>query len=147
MIESQGFLFTKLNEIRNVKTSIYQGELAEFSQTLVIANKAPLILIDFIGDRGLLNLESELEFSIYIVNVTQSINTESRNSSRDDTLELIDTVDKKLSMTQTDQGGVVRLGGLKKVFDSKSQKGYMTIFIRQVFVTKVRHHHILEEEN
>lgn len=79
--------------------------------------------------------------------MTQSINTESRNSSRDDTLELIDTVDKKLSMTQTDQGGVVRLGGLKKVFDSKSQKGYMTIFIRQVFVTKVRHHHILEEEN
>jgi hypothetical protein len=146
VIESQEFLLSKLREIENISTSIYQGELAQLEQTLVIVNKAPIILIDFIGDKSHLNLDSELEFSIYIVNVTQSINAGSRNITRDDTLELINSVDKKLSMTQTPKGSIVRLGGLRKVFDTKSQKGYMTIFIRQVLISKVRHYHI-EEEN
>lgn len=147
MIESQEFIKSKLEEIRNITTSIYQGELAQFEQSLVLANKAPLVLIDFIGDKRAKNLETELEFSLYVINTTQSISSNNRKGTKDDTLALIDLIDRKLSMTQTPQGGVVELGGLKKIFDAKSTKGYLTIFIRQVFVRKVRHYHIREEEN
>jgi len=120
----------------------YYGELSTPSQPLLSDGELPLILVDFVGDKPLSISEVQLTFNLYIAHVSLSKNRHTRQKKHEEVLILLNQIDKSLSLALTDNTSLLLLGSLKKIFDAKSDKGYLTIYMRQIHTTTTRNYHL-----
>jgi len=114
----------------------YYGELSTPKEPQLKEGELPLVLVDFIGDRPKDPGRVTLIFNIYIVHVSYSLNLHTRAKKHQEVLTLMQTVDTTLSLPFGTS--VVVLKNLKKIYDGLSNKGYLTVFMRQVELTHNR---------
>lgn len=128
--EIQNNIITALSGIANTKR--YFGELSDPKSPELTDGELPLILVDFVGD-SILGNDRTLLFNIYFVHISYSANEETRGKKIIEATNLINEADKALLKSYI--GANVELKSLKKIYDSKSKKGYLTIFTRQIGAT------------
>ena len=106
----------------------YFGELSSYDEPLLQADELPIILIDFKGEKEL-NITTELSFNIYVVNISFSKNQNIRGQEIYKLYELLEQIDKALFDSQEHS---IKVHQTKKIFDAKTQKGYLTIFAKDI---------------
>ncbi len=123
----------------------YYGELSDPTRPQLSDGELPLILVDFVGDKPLSPSEVQLTFNLYIAHVSMGKNRATRQKKHEEVLLLLGQIDKNVSLSLTDDSSLMQLGSLKKIFDAKSDKGYLTIYMRQLHTTKQRNYHLDRE--
>ena len=140
-----------INAIASIDPDIsvrrYYGELSEPARPMLKDGELPLILVDFVGDKSLSVSEVQLSFNLYIAHVSLSKNRDTRQKKHEEVLELLHLIDKSVSLHLADRSSLIQLGSLKKIFDAKSDKGYLTIYMRQLHTTKQRNYHLDRDPN
>lgn len=114
----------------------YYGELSSPKEPKLKEGELPLVLVDFIGDKPKDAGRVTLMFNIYIVHVSYSANVHTRAKKHQEVLALIQCVDRTLSLPF--ETSIVVLKNLKKIYDGISNKGYLTVFMRQIELTHNR---------
>ena len=142
-IQTQQDIITAIQSIGDdISVRRYYGELSDPTRPQLTDGELPLVLVDFVGDKALSVSEVQLSFNLYIAHVSLSKNRATKQKKHEEVLELLHRIDKNVSLKLVDDGSLVRLGALKKIFDAKSDKGYLTIYMRQVHTTKQRNYHL-----
>ncbi len=114
----------------------YYGELSNPKEPKLKEGELPLVLVDFVGDKPKDTGRVSLMFNIYIVHVSYSVNPHTRAKKHQEVLELMEVVDRELSLPF--DTSIVVLKNLKKIYDGISNKGYLTVFMRQIELTHNR---------
>ena len=124
----------------------YYGELSHPEKPQLADGELPLILVDFVGDKpdGIDGVT--LTFNLYIAHVAFSINRHTRQKKHEEVLMLLSQIDHAASLALSSGAGLIRLGSLKKIFDARSDKGYLTIYMRQLHVSQTRGYHFERKE-
>lgn len=120
----------------------YFGELSVPKKPALPDGELPLVLVDYVGDKPLSVSEVQHTFNLYIAHVSLSKNQDNRKRKHEEVLELIKLVDQALSLKLNTDASLVSLGSLKKIYDAKSDKGYLTVFMRQLHVKQQRAYHL-----
>jgi len=135
-----------IRAIANIGTDVsvrrYYGELSAPTHPVLADGELPLVLVDFVGDKALSPSQVQLTFNLYIAHVSLSKNRHTRQAKEEEVLELLNIIDKEVSLALVEESTLVQLGSLKKIFDAKSDKGYLTIYMRQLHTTKPRNYHL-----
>lgn len=145
MLKTQDAIIEAIQEIGDVNVDRYYGELSNPSRPQLADGKLPLVLVDFVGDKPLGQTEVQMTYNLYVAHVSLSKNPNTRTKKHEEVLLLIDLVDKAVSLTLAEDAALIRLGSLKKIFDAKSDKGYLSVYMRQLHVTKQRNYHLLHQ--
>jgi len=133
----QSSIIEKIGELGQIKVRRYYGELGDPEHPVLASGELPLVLVDFVGDdpKGL--QETDLQFNLYISHLSLSKHLDARAQRHDEALDLLDRIDRAILLLDLDEG-ILRLGRLKKIYDARSEKGYLSIFMRQVYVRSRR---------
>ena len=123
-------LIKKLNTI--CLTKIYFGELENPAEAKFINIKLPLIFVDFVGDAPNGVFKSKIFFNLYIVNLAYS--KSGKINSKNELMELIKKINKTISGITLAKSNYIVLGNLTKLYDAKSNKGYLTLYRRALSV-------------
>lgn len=145
-IKTQQSIIDAIQEIgEDISVRRYYGELSDPVKPKLSDGELPLILVDFIGDKPLSVSEVQLNYNLYIAHVSMGKNRTTRQKKQEEVLLLLNQIDQNISLALTHDGGIVQLGSLKKIYDAKSDKGYLTIWMRQVHTKKQRTYHFDRE--
>jgi hypothetical protein len=129
----QNSIVDAIAQIGGVTCRRYYGELSDPERPLLANGELPLVLVDFVGDTPEGMQETEFQFNLYIAHLSLSKHLAARAQKHDDALDRLDRLDRALILLDLDPG-ILRLGRLKKIYDARSEKGYLSIFMRQVHV-------------
>ncbi len=131
----------------NISVRRYYGELSDPARPVLGDGELPLVLVDFVGDKARSVSEVQLTFNLYISHVSLSKNRDTRQKKHEEVLELLHLIDKHVSLHLADRSSLLQLGSLKKIFDAKSDKGYLTVYMRQLHTVKQRNYHLDRSPN
>ena len=114
----------------------YFGELSTAKEPKLKEGELPLVLVDFVGDKPKDSGRVTLIFNLYVVHVSYSSSPHTRAKKQQEVLELVEVVDRELSLPFGTS--IVTLKNLKKIYDGISNKGYLTVYMRQIELTHNR---------
>lgn len=141
MLGMQDAIIDRIKEIGDVSVERYWGELSNPQDPQLPDGKLPLVLVDYIGDTPKSVTNMNYNFNLYIVHVGLSKNADTRKKKNEEVLLLLKLVDKQISLA-TINGGIAKLGTSKKIFDARSRKGYLTIYLRKVSIERGIDYHL-----
>ena len=137
-------MIERVLKLGDISCRRYYGELANPKMPKLKTGEFPLVLIDFVGDKPKDASRVTLIFNIYIVHISYSANVHTRAKKHQEVLSLIEIVDRTVSLPFNTS--IVVLRNLKKIYDGVSDKGYLSVFMRQIELTHNRKYALPQEE-
>jgi hypothetical protein len=109
----------------------YLGELSTSKEPELLQNELPIIFVDFKGDvaDGFLR---KLKFNLYFVHITFSSNSKYREKTSQELEEILQRSEELLYKVNNID---ITTKSSKKIFDAKTDRGYLTIFSRDIEAT------------
>lgn len=129
-IDIQEQIITALKQTTAKKVEPYLGQLSDYKEPELGVDDLPIIYIDYTGSTPD-GITKEFKFNIYIVNIAFSKNQKNRAAAHNELLKLLDEIDKKLNDIISQDVEVLKT---KKIFDAKVEKGYLTIYTKDLKV-------------
>jgi len=128
----QEALIEKISHV--AKTRKYQGELSNLENAKMLSSELPLVMVDFVGDTHIGALKKVAEFNLYIVHISYSSNTQHREETKTELIELLERVDEAISSQSLAGSQYIQLKRARKLFDGKSNRAYLSVFMRTLQV-------------
>lgn len=122
------------DNLADVSIKEYFGELDNPSEGKFLTNSLPCIYVDFVGDDTTNGMYHNLYFSLYLLNISFSKNEINKAKSRGDVLTLLNNLYKGIAYKSVIDSKPIILGKLRKIFDSTSTKGYLTVFAKELTI-------------
>ena len=130
----QAALLELLNSIEGVKAEEYFGEISDMEKPKIPMGSLPIVYVDFVKDVPEAIVIHNLFFNLYIVHASFSKNKTHRTASNISVLELINSIDKKITakqiIPQTQEGIVLKESA--KIFDAQANGAYITIYKKTI---------------
>lgn len=124
----QKHILSLLENTSAKKVRSYFGELSSYDEPMLQGDELPIILVDFKGEKEL-SITTELSFNIYIVNISFSKNKTTREQEIYKLYTLLEEINQELFKSNSH---VIKVHQTKKIFDAKTDRGYLTIFTKDI---------------
>jgi hypothetical protein len=125
-------LIEALKSIEGISQSRrYAGEMQNPESAEIKDSDLPLALVDFIEDK---EVESGVNSSwnIYLLSVAYGKNAKDKNNA--DLLLIRERMRKTLKKSTLGVSSAINLNSFRKLFDAKSDKGYLTVYMQTLSV-------------
>ena len=129
-VDIQKQIIAVLKQTTAKKVEPYLGQLSDYKEPELGVDDLPIIYIDYTGSIPD-GIRKEFKFNIYIVNIAFSKNEKNRAAAHNKLLKLLDEIDEKLNDIVSQDFEVLKT---KKIFDAKIEKGYLTIYTKDLKV-------------
>ena len=123
-------LIEKLQDIAT--TQKYYGELEHPTSAQFVQNDLPLIYVDFLEEKPMGNLHTELTYSLYIVHLSYSKHKSTRTQKHYELYDLNTDIRKALFCKSILDSKPISLSKLSKIYDAVSPHGYLTVYKRDL---------------
>ena len=112
----------------------YFGQLSTPSEPELMQSKLPMILVDFVGDEAK-GYERILYFNLYFIHISYSQNKDYRVQTQSTLISMLESAEDALFNMDT---ALIQTRRGKKIYDAKIDKGYLTVFSREITATITR---------
>ncbi|GEM_PF-6843402 len=109
----------------------YLGELSSYKEPELIKSQLPIVFVDYTGDTPSLD-KRVIHINLYFVDMTASKTEEYRQNALQSLLQIQQKTELVLINILKYQ---VDIKKTKKIFDAKTDTGYLTIFTKSIDIT------------
>lgn len=124
----QDGLIQAIKNNTDINAQDYFGELERPEEGAFAKGALPAVYIDFVEDDTSNPSTIEIFFSLYIVHISYSKNTQTRLETKQEIYDLLGSIYNNIAFKSIEDSEPLRLKKLQKIFDAKAAGGYLTVY-------------------
>ena len=127
MKDFEALIIEVLNS-QGINCSKYFGLFSNPQKVSIDLNNTPIVFIDYVGSKPKDRIKETHEFYLYIAHLSYSQNKINRATKQYELYDLLSNIKKALNLKTFNNSEPITWGSKSKIFDSATDKGYLTVF-------------------